>query len=43
MSYNKDLIEKNKRLKNEVEAYQMGYENLLTEKLMLEQEFENYK
>ena len=43
MSDNKDLIEENKRLKNEVETYQIGYENLLTEKLMLEQEYENFK
>ena len=43
MSNNKDLIEENKKLKSEVEAYQKGYENILTEKLMLEQEFENYK
>ena len=43
MSDNNDLIEENKRLKNEVETYQIGYENLLTEKLMLEQEYENFK
>ena len=43
MSNNQNLIEENKKLKDEVEVYQRGYENLLTEKLMIEQEFENYK
>ena len=43
MKGNNDLIAENKRLKEEVSIYQKGYENLLTEKLMLEQEYENYK
>ena len=43
MTDNKELIEENNRLKEEVEIYQKGYENVLTEKLLLEQEYENYK
>ena len=43
MTDNQELIEENKRLKEEVEIYQKGYENILTEKLLLEQEYENYK
>ena len=38
-----DLQNENKRLKDEVKIYQNGYENLLTEKLIVEQEYENYK
>ena len=37
------LIQENKRLKEEVEIYQKGYENILTEKILLEQEYENFK
>lgn len=43
MSNNQKLIEENKKLKSEVELYQKGYENILTEKLMIEQEYENFK
>ena len=38
-----DLIAENKRLKEEISKYLKDYENLLTEKLILEQEYENYK
>ena len=43
MNNNQKLIEENKKLKSEVEIYQRGYENILTEKLMIEQEYENFK
>ena len=43
MNNNQKLIEENKKLKSEVDIYQRGYENILTEKLMIEQEYENYK
>ena len=43
MADNRKLIEENERLKEEVQIYQKGYENILTEKLLLEQEYENYK
>ena len=43
MKDNQELIEENNKLKEEVEIYQKGYENVLTEKLLLEQEYENYK
>ena len=43
MSDIQKLIEENKKLKSEVEVYQRGYENILTEKLMIEQEYENFK
>ena len=38
-----DLIEENKRLKLEVETYLKGYENILSEKIKLEDEFNSYK
>ena len=43
MDDQQNLMLENKRLKEEVEIYLKGYENLLTEKLILEQEYENYK
>ena len=43
MDNTKDLIKENQRLKEEVETYQKGYEDVLTEKLMIEQEYENFK
>ena len=39
----KDLIEENKRLKLEVETYLRGYENILSEKIALEEEYKSYK
>ena len=38
-----DLIEENKRLKLEVETYLNGYENILADKILLEEEFKSYK
>ena len=43
MTNNNALMMENKKLKEEVDIYQKGYENILTEKIMLEQEYENYK
>ena len=40
---NQDLIEENKRLKLEVETYLRGYENILADKILLEEEFKSYK
>ena len=40
---NQDLIEENKRLKLEVETYLKGYENILADKILLEEEFKSYK
>ena len=37
------LIEENKRLKLEVETYLKGYENILVDKIHLEEEFNSYK
>ena len=38
-----DLINENNRLKLEVETYMKGYENLLAEKINLEEELKSYK
>ena len=38
-----DLIEENKRLKLEVETYLKGYENILSEKIKLEEDYNSYK
>ena len=38
-----NLIEENKRLKLEVETYLRGYENILADKILLEEEFKSYK
>ena len=40
---NQDLVEENKRLKLEVETYLRGYENILADKLLLEEELKSYK
>ena len=40
---NQNLIEENKRLKLEVETYLRGYENILADKILLEEEFKSYK
>ena len=40
---NQDLIEENKRLKLELETYLRGYENILADKILLEEEFKSYK
>ena len=40
---NQDLLEENKRLKLEVETYLRGYENILADKLLLEEELKSYK
>ena len=37
-----DLIKENQRLKKEVETYKKHYENTLTEKLLIKQEYENF-
>ena len=43
MNENEQLKLENKKLKEEVEMYLREYENILTEKILLEQEYENYK
>ena len=40
---NQDLIEENKRLKLDVETYLKGYENILQEKLLLEEDYISFK
>ena len=40
---NQDLIEENKRLKLDVETYLQGYENILQEKLLIEEELKSIK
>ena len=40
---NQELIEENKRLKLDVEIYLKGYENILQEKLLLEEDYKSFK
>ena len=40
---NENLIEENKRLKLDVETYLKGYENILAEKIRLEEEYKSFK
>ena len=40
---NQELIEENKRLKLDVETYLKGYENILQEKLLLEEDYKSFK
>ena len=40
---NQDLIEENKRLKLDVETYLKGYENILQEKILIEEELKSLK
>ena len=43
MKENEDIELENKKLKEEVEMYLKAYENVLTEKILIQQEYENYK
>ena len=43
MEENENIKLENKKLKEEVEMYIKAYENVLTEKILIQQEYENYK